>query len=151
MELWWMAHFISAETALWNISECRFDVNTPNAGRQFYWLNWRMATVAGARCIMIRAVVGDKLKKTSINDILQGFKRISVWPNPATDYLNIYSGDLQFSGLSSITVYDLYGQELMKSAIQWKDWYLFSCMRCLHYYQESEWQTCSYNRLIKTR
>ena len=46
-----------------------FDVNTPHGGRQFYWLNgdWIQSQVQGS--IMIRPVVGDQLKTTSINDI----------------------------------------------------------------------------------
>ena len=38
-----------------------FDVNTPNAGKQFYWLNgeWQQSQVNGS--IMIRPVVGDPL------------------------------------------------------------------------------------------
>lgn len=39
---------------------------------------------------------------------------ISVWPNPANDYININPGELRLSGLSYITVIDLYGRELIK-------------------------------------
>jgi len=92
-----------------------FDVNTPHAGRQFYWLNgeWRQSEVQGS--IMIRPVVGDPLRLTSINDIYYRNKNlISVWPNPATDYVNVDPGELQLSGLSYITVIDLSGRELIK-------------------------------------
>ena len=65
--------------------------------------------------IMIRPVVGDPLKITSINDIYYRNKNlISVWPNPATDYININPGELRLSGLSFITIIDLSGRELMK-------------------------------------
>jgi hypothetical protein len=92
-----------------------FDVNTPNAGRQFYWLNgdWRESQVQGS--IMIRPVVGDRLKTTSIKDIYYNDKvRINMWPNPATDILNFNSGELQISGLTYISVTDIYGHELLK-------------------------------------
>ncbi len=45
------------------------DVNTPHAGRQFYWLNgeWQQSQVDGS--VMIRPVVGDPLRITSIDDM----------------------------------------------------------------------------------
>ena len=91
------------------------DVNTPHAGRQFYWLNgeWRQSQVQGS--IMIRPVVGDPIKTTSINDIYYRNKNlIRLWPNPASDYIIVNPGEQQLTGLSYITVMDLYGRELIK-------------------------------------
>jgi hypothetical protein len=92
-----------------------FDINTSHADRQFYWLNgeWRLSQVQGS--IMIRPVVGDPLKITSINDTYYRDKNmISIWPNPATEYINVNPGELQLSGLSYISVIDIYGREVIK-------------------------------------
>lgn len=92
------------------------DINTPNAGRQLYWLNgqWQQSQVNGS--IMIRPVVGNPLRITAINDIYSNNKSmVSVWPNPATDYININSGDLPQSGLIKITILDISGRELIKT------------------------------------
>jgi len=91
------------------------DINTPNAGRQLYWLNgeWKLSQVAGS--IMIRPVVGYPPKITSVADIYDTKKNIiSVWPNPATDFLNVSCSDLQLSGLLYLTVMDMSGRQLMK-------------------------------------
>ena len=46
------------------------DVNTPHAGRQFYWLNgqWQQSQVTGS--VMIHPVVGDALRVTRYDDII---------------------------------------------------------------------------------
>jgi hypothetical protein len=92
-----------------------YDINTPNAGRQFYWLNgeWSVSQVTGS--IMIRPVVGSPLKVTSINDItVRNRNKIAIWPNPARDHINIDAGELKFYGSSYITISDLNGRELIK-------------------------------------
>jgi hypothetical protein len=38
---------------------------------------------------------------------------MGIWPNPASDYLNINPGDLQLNGLSNISITDLNGHELL--------------------------------------
>jgi len=91
------------------------DINTPNAGRQLYWLNgeWRLSQITGS--LMIRPMVGYLPKITSVNDIYDLRKSlISVWPNPATDYLNVKCSDLQLAGSLILTFMDLSGRELMK-------------------------------------
>jgi hypothetical protein len=128
------------------------DVNTPNNGKQFYWLNgeWRQSQVQGS--IMIRPVLGNSLNLTSVNDIFYRNKNtIRVWPNPATDYINIDRGELQVSGLSYITVLDLYGRELIKVP--------FSELLDISSLHEGAYiiittingKPSGYNRLIKTR
>jgi len=92
-----------------------FDINTPHSGKQFYWLNgeWRQSQVHGS--IMIRPVVGAPLIITSINDTYYKNKNfITIWPNPANDYVNIDPGEMQLYGSSHITLTDLNGHELMK-------------------------------------
>ena len=49
--------------------------------------------------VMIRPVVGNPLKVTSVNDTYYRNKNlINIWPNPATDFISINSGRLQLSG-----------------------------------------------------
>lgn len=92
-----------------------FDVNTPHRGRQFYWLNgvWLQSQKEGS--IMIRPVVGPPLKTTSSGDDIIPEVPVSfrIWPNPATDYINL-DGDLLLSGSASISIIDLYGREMMR-------------------------------------
>ena len=129
-----------------------FDINTPHAGRQLFWLNgeWQLSQVKGS--LMIRPVVGDPLKITSINDTYYRNKNlISIWPNPATDYINVDPGELKFSGLIYITVMDLFGRELIKvpfseridiSSLHEGIYIIITSMNSL---------PVGYNRLIKTR
>ncbi|MEI6047488.1 MAG: T9SS type A sorting domain-containing protein [Bacteroidota bacterium] len=129
-----------------------FDVNTPHAGKQFYWLNgeWLQSQVKGS--IMIRPVVGDPIKITSINDNYYYNKnQISVWPNPATDYLNVKTGELQLSGSTYISVFDLYGRELIREPLSEK-----IDISTLHegiyiIITSTNGKRVGYNRLLKTR
>jgi hypothetical protein len=92
-----------------------FDVNTPNAGKQLFWLNgdWQLSQMQGS--IMIRPILGDRLRVTSIKDIYYNNRNlINIWPNPATDYLNVNIGELQLSGSSYVSVLDMYGRMLIK-------------------------------------
>jgi hypothetical protein len=92
-----------------------FDVNTPHEGKQFYWLNgeWRQSQVKGS--IMIRPITGDPLTITSVNDIHSWNKNpVRVWPNPASDFVYVNAGELQLSGLPSVTIMDLQGHELLQ-------------------------------------
>ena len=93
-----------------------FDVNTPNRGRQFFWLNgiWLQSQKEGT--IMIRPVVGSPLKTTSVETIdtdpVQN-NTFRFWPNPATDYINLELNDLALSGSAFISIIDLQGRELI--------------------------------------
>ena len=90
-----------------------FDVNTPHNNRQFYWINgnWIQSQVQGS--IMIRPVTGKPLT-TSILDIYPYRKTIKVWPNPASDYINIDAGDMQINRLASVIITDIHGRKLME-------------------------------------
>ena len=91
------------------------DVNTPNLGRQLYWLNgeWTQSQVHGS--LMIRAVTGDAQKVTGINDVIyQNKNMIKIWPNPAGNYINIDASDLMMTGSAYLTITDLYGRELKR-------------------------------------
>jgi hypothetical protein len=129
-----------------------FDVNTPHAGRQFYWLNgeWQQSQVHGS--VMIRAVVGDRLKLTSINEMyLRNKNLINVWPNPTKNYVNIDPGEMQLSGLSYITVMDLSGREIIK--VPFSEQIDISSLHEGMYIiiTTMNGRPIGYNRLIKTR
>jgi len=94
-----------------------YDINTPQAGRQFYWLNgvWSQSQVQGS--IMIRPVAGSALIITSVHDAyIKNKNLMNIWPNPASDNINIDPGKLQLSGSSYITITDLNGHELLNVA-----------------------------------
>lgn len=129
-----------------------YDVNTPHAGKQFYWLNgvWSQSQVPGS--IMIRPVVGSPLLITSIKDTYSKNKNLmSFWPNPATDYININTGEVQLYGTAFISITDLNGRELIKvpfservdiSSLHEGIYFLIISMNG---------RPVEYNRLIKTR
>ena len=130
-----------------------FDVNTPNTGKQFYWLNgeWRQSQVNGS--IMIRPVVGSPLKITSINDVFYHNNKniINVWPNPATDYINFDAGEMHLSGLSIVTITDIYGRELIK--VPFRERIDISSLHPGVYFivTSINGSPVGYNRLIKSR
>ena len=91
------------------------DVNTPQNGRQFYWLNgdWVQSQVYGS--IMIRPVLGVPPKTTSIKEIYRKqVAQISVSPNPAMDFITVSTSDINNYDLQWITISDLNGRELIK-------------------------------------
>lgn len=92
-----------------------YDINTPNKGRQFYWLNgsWIQSQFNGS--IMIRPVVGHKLKTTSSDDSEAIDKKsFRLWPNPASGYINLEYDDLLLSRSAFISIIDLFGREAMR-------------------------------------
>jgi hypothetical protein len=128
------------------------DINTPNAGRQLYWLNgtWQQSQVQGS--IMIRPVVGYPLKVTSVNDRYYTNKNlVKIWPNPAFEYININADELLLSGLSYITVLDLSGRELIK--VPYKERIDISSLHPGIYVviTSMNGRPIGYNRIVKTR
>jgi hypothetical protein len=88
------------------------DVNTPQSGKQFYWLNgeWQQSQVYGS--IMIRPVVGTPLKTTSVNDNYYKLKTsLSVFPNPSRDFITVSTGGTDNEELLWIRITDLNGRE----------------------------------------
>jgi hypothetical protein len=129
-----------------------YDVNTPNGGRQFYWLNgeWQKSQMQGS--IMIRPVVGDPLRTTSIKDnYYRNSTQISLWPNPAIDILNVNPGDLQLSGLIYVSIIDMFGRELLK--VPYCEQINISLLHEGIYtvITSMNGRRIGYNRLIKTR
>lgn len=91
-----------------------FDVNTPNTGRQYYWLNgtWNQSQVSGS--IMIRPVVGDPLVIAGIEDTYyKGRNTVKIWPNPAGDYIHLDTGEQLFTGIANIRIIDLSGRQFL--------------------------------------
>ena len=76
---------------------------------------------------------------------------ISVWPNPATDFLNINTGELRVSSLTYISVFDLNGRELLK--IPFSERINISSLHEGVYIVVTSMngRAVGYNRLIKTR
>ncbi len=92
-----------------------FDSNTPNEGRQFYWLNgsWYLSQVRGS--VMIRAVVGAPLRVTAIDDIKGPENElIRMWPNPVSSVLNFSRSGGQVTDSWIITFTDMSGREIME-------------------------------------
>jgi hypothetical protein len=92
-----------------------FDLNTLHGGRQLYWLNgdWNVSQAKGS--LMIRPVFGPALNTTGIVRIKNTSVHLTLWPDPATDLINIESGDpLLSTGHYTIHILDLQGRELIK-------------------------------------
>ncbi len=129
-----------------------FDFNTPNKGRQFYWLNgnWIQSQVDGS--VMIRPIVGKRIRTTSVDDFRFPDKNlIKIWPNPAYDVLNISSNEPIISELSYITITDLNGREVMN--VRYSEQLNISALPRGIYIVISNinGKNAGYNRLIITR
>jgi hypothetical protein len=91
-----------------------FDLNTLHNGRQFYWLNgnWNISQAKGS--LMIRPVVGEPFKITSIEDVMLKNSSLKIWPNPANNLINIDEGDLLLTSSPTLRIFDIQGREVMK-------------------------------------
>ena len=104
------------------------DVNTPNKGRQLYWLNgtWQQSQVNGS--IMIRPVVagkhstnntGNNDKDDNNNHNDHDYKKqnieITVYPNPATNFIKIATKNVDETQPALVTITDFSGRELIKT------------------------------------
>jgi len=128
------------------------DVNTPNSGRQFFWLNgeWQQSQIQGS--VMIRPVVGDPQKTTSIDDITYRNRNlIKIWPNPASDYITVDATEMMMTGDAFITITDLYGHELIKLPL--RERIDISSLPAGVYViiTSQDGKPAGYNKLIKTR
>jgi len=91
-----------------------FDINTPNKGRQLYWINgnWNVSGLTGS--LMIRPVVGAALA-TSINDVRYPEKTpLHFWPNPAGDLITFDQQDVPVTGINYISVFNISGKIVLK-------------------------------------
>jgi len=129
-----------------------FDFNTPPEGTQFYWLNgsWIQSQKEGS--VMIRPVVGKRIRTTSIDDsYYQGKNHITIWPNPASDIINISRTESPLNALSYITICDMNGREVMN--VPYSEQLDISALPRGMYIVVStiNGRNAGYNRLIKTR
>jgi hypothetical protein len=91
-----------------------FDVNTPNAGKQLYWINgnWNQSGENGS--VMIRPVLGGPIT-TSINDIpVKNITSLHIWPNPARDFIYLDPEEGPSTELTYVSFTDLQGRIIMK-------------------------------------
>ncbi|MDY0098450.1 MAG: T9SS type A sorting domain-containing protein [Bacteroidales bacterium] len=95
-----------------------FDFNTPHNGRQFRWINgeWSVSETIIPGMVMIRPVMGDPLKTTSSDVIIPDAPppALRIYPNPASDILNIDLPGGPPLNAVYISFLDIYGRELMK-------------------------------------
>ena len=92
-----------------------FDLNTPNNGRQLYWLNgeWFASQMPGS--LMIRPVVGKALKTTGIDNTESSTeKEFSLWPNPAISRISLICTGLMSGPPDHVSFVDLNGHELLR-------------------------------------
>jgi hypothetical protein len=89
------------------------DMNTLPEGRRHYYINglWNESEIPGS--LMIRPVMGSAIIPTGIEDVyLPEMDKISVWPNPVKDVLNIDIPDNDLAMGIEINVYDSNGRWL---------------------------------------
>jgi hypothetical protein len=90
------------------------DINTPHAGKQFYWINgnWIHSGVSGS--LMIRPVTGAPLA-TAINDTpYRNRTTLHFYPNPAADFITLDETETVSTGKIYISIVDLFGREVLK-------------------------------------
>ncbi len=90
------------------------DINTPQNGKQLYWLNgeWQQSQVSGS--IMIRPIVGAPLKTTAIDENYNKKRtNITVSPNPSGDFITVTSGDTDIDEFAWVRIFDIHGRELI--------------------------------------
>jgi len=127
------------------------DINTPHAGKQFYWINgnWIQSGVSGS--LMIRPVTGAPLA-TAINDVpYRNRTTLHFYPNPAIDFITIDEAEIAVTGKIYISIVDLYGREVLKVPLSERidisslheGMYIIIATR--------NGNPFGYNRLIKTR
>ncbi|MGD0582493.1 MAG: T9SS type A sorting domain-containing protein [Bacteroidales bacterium] len=92
-----------------------FDFNTPNAGRQLYYLNgnWNESQANGS--IMIRPVFGPRIATTGIVDIKAEPQKLKFWPNPSADYITVETTGEEIFNPPVVVITDLQGRELIRT------------------------------------
>jgi hypothetical protein len=95
-----------------------FDINTPNKGRQMYWLNgsWNQSQVSGS--VMIRPVMGKALA-TGTSDVKSESRKneVTIWPNPAGDHITVNMHERPYSSSAYISIINLSGIEMLHAPI----------------------------------
>jgi hypothetical protein len=131
------------------------DINTQNNGRHLFWINgeWRQSQVRGA--LMIRAVVGKPEMTTSIppdNRYMQKTE-ITIYPNPATDFIKIATNNIDEAAPVWVTITDLSGRELIKTQYYYGEQINISSLQPGIYFilYEAKGKRLGQSRLIKVR
>jgi hypothetical protein len=91
-----------------------FDINTPNKGRQLYWLNgnWSPSQVSGS--VMIRPVTGMPFLTGINHPEADKADEVKIWPNPAKDRITLRMKERPYTSSAYISFIDLSGHQLMK-------------------------------------
>ncbi len=91
-----------------------FDLNTPHKSRQLYFLGgeWNVSQMPGS--VMIRPIFGPPIKSTGIKTVTENNNTIRLWPNPASEYVNITSNDPLLILNATIFITDISGRTLKK-------------------------------------
>jgi hypothetical protein len=93
------------------------DINTSNAGRQWYWINgeWYQSQVNGS--LMIRPVVGKPDITTYVppENRYKQEAEIVVFPNPATDFIRVTTKNDNITEPVWVTITDLNGRVLIRT------------------------------------
>jgi hypothetical protein len=92
-----------------------FDINTPHNGKQLYWLNgeWHTSQMNGS--VMMRPLVGRKLRTTGIDNTEPPEKKVfRLWPNPAISTVTLVCTSLISGPPDMVSVIDLNGNELIR-------------------------------------
>ncbi len=129
-----------------------YDINTPNGGKQFYWINGDWAASQQTGTVMIRPIVGDRINTVGTNDShLTSENKIKIWPNPAGSFFRISSADEQLQGVAEVSVIDIYGRKLIN--VPFRDEINISSLKDGVYYVITtiNGRRAGLNRLIKTR
>jgi len=130
------------------------DINTPNNGRHFFWLagKWEQSQINGT--LMIRPVVGKHSITTSIHDNYNNKQNneISVFPNPATDFINVVIENIYATEPIWITITDLNGRELIKTQNSGEQINISSLSPGVYFiFCEVRGNRLGYSRFIKVR
>ena len=99
---------------------------------------------------MIRPVSGNLPKLTGIQTPSVPENNVTIWPNPAEDYINIKTKDVYY-GSGSVSVFDLTGHELLNvSSLERLD--ISSLKKGIYIVvTRIDGKITGYNRLIKSR
>jgi len=92
-----------------------FDLNTPHKGRQLYYLNgeWNVSQMPGS--LMIRPVFGPEIKSSDIFNPVYDESPVKIWPNPATEYIFISTGNQTFLSEMNVSVTDIAGRIILNA------------------------------------
>ena len=92
-----------------------YDINTPQEGRQFYWLNGNWISSQAKGSIMIRPQFGPRINNTGIPQLRDRGSKLRIWPNPANDVITMDYGDISLQNIPEVRITDLFGHEIIRA------------------------------------